>query len=80
MKIVKRVIGNHYYVIDDDNHVAVINGAIYNKSLKGLVVRLCTTRSSITDVWSDKLVMKHDVVFEYETVEDLIKAYPEYLV
>jgi hypothetical protein len=80
MKIVKMVVGDSYYVLGNNNNLAVISGVTYDHSLKDLVARMCTTEASITDVWPDKVVREFNTVFEYETVEDLVKNYPEYLI
>jgi hypothetical protein len=80
MKIVKMVVGGSYYVLGDSNNLAVISGVTYDHSLKDLVTRMCTTKASITDVWPDKVVREFNTVFKYETVEDLIENYPEYLI
>jgi hypothetical protein len=80
MKIIKMVVRDSYYVIDNSNNIAVVNGVLFNRSLKELIVRICTTETSITDVWPDKIVREFNTVFEYETVEDLEENYPEYLI
>jgi hypothetical protein len=80
MKIVKMVVGGNYYALNNNNNLAVISGVMYNHSLKEFVMRMCTTEASITDVWPDKVVREFNTVFKYETVEDLIENYPEYLI
>jgi hypothetical protein len=80
VKIVKLVPGDNYFILHSNNTLVGIDGIKSNSYLKDLVVNLCATKHRIVTSWTEYLVIKFAVIAEFETIEDLAKLYPEYLI
>ena len=75
MKIVKTCNGT-YYVLDSKDR-AVAPKAI---SLKELVVNMCQVEDYLDRKWKPAMGVSAKTLFEFDTVEEVRKAYPELLV
>jgi hypothetical protein len=75
MKIVKTC-NDTYYVLDSKDR-AMAPKAI---SLKELVVNMCQVEDYLDRKWKPAMGVAFKVLLEFDTVDEVRKAYPEYLV
>jgi hypothetical protein len=75
MKIVKTC-NDTYYVLDDKDRAMTPA----SMSLKEVVVNICRVKGYLERKWKPSVGVSAKVLFEFDTVEEVRKDYPEYLV
>ena len=80
MKIIRMIADDSYFVVNSSNNLLAIDGTTFSNSFKELIVLLYRTKGIVTTTWPDRIEREYVVEFEYKTIQDLVEAYPEYLV
>jgi hypothetical protein len=80
VKIIRMTENDKYFVVNSSNNLLAIDGITFNNSFKELILLLYRTKGIVTTTWPDKIEREYVVEFEYKTIQDLVEAYPEYLI
>jgi hypothetical protein len=75
MKIVKTC-SNRYYVLNYKDKAITPS----SMSLQELVVNVCLVQDYLSRNWKPAMGVPFEVLLEFDIIEDVRKAYPEYLV
>jgi hypothetical protein len=75
MKIIKTC-NDTYYVLDNKDRGMTPS----SMSLQELVVNVCLVQDYLSRKWKPAMGVPFEVLLEFDTVEEVRKAYPEYLV
>jgi hypothetical protein len=74
MKIIKTCVDT-YYVLDGKDRAMTD----FSLSLRELVLQVCLIKNYLDRRWKPTMGVPFEVLFEFDVIEEVRKAYPEFL-